>query len=158
LPRRSEEGSFRVRIKRKLFSFLTRHKSMIHLSPAAVREIKRLKSKHENPNALFRLGVGAGGCAGLYYIMEFASVKPDDRVCQSSGIQVAVDGESVKTLTGLTLDYSEDLMGGGFRFHNPNATASCGCGHSFSTGSGALLSDTESGGRSAGFEVFEEKI
>jgi iron-sulfur cluster assembly accessory protein len=131
-----------VRIKRKLFSFLTRHKSMIHLSPAAVREIKRLKSKHENPNALFRLGVGAGGCAGLYYIMEFASVKPEDRICESSGIQVAVDGQSVKTLTGLTLDYSEDLMGGGFRFQNPNATASCGCGHSFSTGSGALLSDS----------------
>jgi iron-sulfur cluster assembly accessory protein len=90
--------------------------------------------------------------------MELDAVQPEDRICESSGIQVAVDGQSVKTLTGLTLDYSEDLMGGGFRFHNPNATASCGCGHSFSTGTGAVRNDTPIGGHSEEFEVFEENI
>ena len=59
-------------------------------------------------------------------------VGPEDQIYDFEGIQMVVDRQSLSYIDGLTLDYSEDLMGGGFRFHNPNALQSCGCGHSFS--------------------------
>jgi len=106
---------------------------MIHLSNAAANEIKRLKSKRQKIGARLRLGVQVGGCADLFYTIEFdTTVKPDDQVYDCSGIQVVVDLQSLNYLFDLTLDYSEDLMGGGFRFHNPNASAICSCGNSFS--------------------------
>lgn len=105
---------------------------MIHLSQAASREVTRLKSKHKSQNSLFRLGVAAGGCSGFYYTMAFDNtVTEQDRVYDCDGIPVVVNSESLKYISELTIDYSEDLMGGGFRFHNPQATSSCGCGHSF---------------------------
>lgn len=108
---------------------------MIHLSKAALAEVKRLHSKQQHPDVLFRLGVQIGGCSGLYYTMEFdCQVKPDDRVYECDGIRVVVDRHKLDYINGLSLDYSQDLMGGGFRFHNPNATNSCGCGNSFDVG------------------------
>jgi iron-sulfur cluster assembly accessory protein len=106
---------------------------MIHLSSSAANEIRRLLSKQLNPNILFRLQIQAGGCSGLFYNMTFEeAVKLGDQVYDCSGIPVVVDTQSLNYISGLTLDYSEDLMGGGFRFHNPAAIASCGCGNSFS--------------------------
>jgi len=104
---------------------------MIHLSPAAANEIRRMLSRHGN--RLFRLQVQAGGCSGLFYDLAFDQVvRVGDQIYDCSGIPVVVDAQSFNYISGLTLDYSEDLMGGGFRFHNPNATHSCGCGNSFS--------------------------
>jgi len=104
----------------------------IRLSPAAIAEVNRMKSKHPNPAALFRLGVQAGGCSDLYYTLSLSETAPsDDRLVDCDGVQVAIDAQSWQYLEGLTLDYTEDLMGGGFRFNNPNATSSCGCGNSF---------------------------
>ncbi|WP_414561981.1 MULTISPECIES: HesB/IscA family protein [unclassified Anabaena] len=106
---------------------------MIHLSQAAVSEIERLHLKHQ-PNSLLRLTVKLGGCSGLFYDMSFdEDVKIDDRVMEINGIKVIIDTESFDYLNGLALDYSEDLIGGGFRFHNPQAIATCSCGNSFST-------------------------
>jgi iron-sulfur cluster assembly protein len=106
---------------------------MITLSQAAIGEVNRIKSKHTNPNALFRLGIQPGGCADFYYTLGLAEeIAAEERVLNCDGIQVVIDPHSQKYLNGLTLDYSEDLMGGGFRFHNPNAASSCGCGNSFS--------------------------
>ncbi|GET35575.1 HesB/IscA family protein [Microseira wollei] len=106
---------------------------MINLSPAAASEIKRLKSKHQKPNALFRLGVQPGGCAEMVYTLEFDETPaPGDRVYDCNGLSVVVAQQQLNYIDGLTLDYSEDMMGGGFRFHNPNAKTSCGCGNSFS--------------------------
>lgn len=106
---------------------------MIHLSKAAASEIRRLSSKQQNPNILFRLQVQPGGCSGLFYDMTFdEAVRLGDRVYECSGITIVVDAQSLNYINGITLDYSEDLMGGGFRFYNPNAIASCGCGNSFS--------------------------
>lgn len=105
---------------------------MIHLSKAALREVNRLKSKQSNSQTMFRLGVKSGGCAGLFYTMNFDdSVEEGDQVWDCDGLQVVIDKDSAIYLNGLNLDYAEDLMGGGFRFHNPNAAHSCGCGHSF---------------------------
>lgn len=105
---------------------------MIHLSKAAVKEIIRLKTKQQNSNAMFRLGAKPGGCSKLTYTLEFDdTVQPEDRVYVCDGIQVVVASQNIHYLENLSLDYSEDLMGGGFRFHNPAITQSCGCGNSF---------------------------
>jgi len=106
---------------------------MIQISPSAAREIGRLMSKQRYPNMLFRLQVQAGGCSGVFYDMKFDQlVGQADQVYNYAGIPVVIDDQSLDYINGLMLDYSEDLMGGGFRFHNPNAKHSCGCGNSFS--------------------------
>ncbi|WP_404788602.1 HesB/IscA family protein [Altericista sp. CCNU0014] len=111
---------------------------MIRLSATAANEIKRLQSK--NPSArdgALRVSVQSKGCAGLSYELGFdGTVQADDRVFECDSIRVVVHPHSLAYVDGLTLDYSEDLMGGSFRFHNPNAKQTCSCGHSFSVESG----------------------
>jgi len=112
---------------------------MIQISHAAASEIRRVQSKAANPDAWFRLAALTGGCAGWYYSLSLSDLpEQDDRIFDCQGIRLAVAAQSWPYLDGLQLDYSEDLMGGGFRFHNPNATKSCGCGNSFSVN---LLAD-----------------
>ena len=121
---------------------------MIHISQAAAKEIKRLKQVRQQSDNLFRLTVNSGGCSGLFYNLEFAQVgtqtdSPEeagadypqgtlrDRVYECNGLTVVIDAQTYSQVQGLKLDYSEDLMGGGFRFQNPNATSTCSCGLSF---------------------------
>lgn len=106
---------------------------MIKLSPAAAVEIKRMKSKHLKSKALLRIGVIAGGCQDWAYTMELSDqVEESDQIYECEGMQVVIDASHNAYIYDLTLDYSEDLMGGGFRFHNRKATETCGCGNSFS--------------------------
>ncbi|MEA5553003.1 iron-sulfur cluster assembly accessory protein [Anabaena cylindrica UHCC 0172] len=105
---------------------------MIQLSLAAINEIKRLKSKQQ-PNIFFRLQIKTGGCSGLFYDIAFDEiVKVEDQVFDLNMIQVIIDNQTLNYIKGLKLDYSEDLMGGGFRFYNPLAISTCSCGNSFS--------------------------
>ncbi|AFY33342.1 iron-sulfur cluster assembly accessory protein [Calothrix sp. PCC 7507] len=105
---------------------------MIHLSPAATCEIGRLKAKRQL-NVFLRLEIKPGGCSGWIYEMSFdETVAASDRIFNLNGIQLVVDAKSLDYADGLSVDYSEDLMGGGFRFQNPQAIATCGCGNSFS--------------------------
>lgn len=105
---------------------------MIYLSPAATEEVLRLKAKHNNPNLLFRLGLQRGGCCDWSYTMTFdETLQSNDVVYKCGDIQVVLDAESLSYLENLTIDYSEDLMGGGFRLLNPNAERTCSCGNSF---------------------------
>ena len=105
---------------------------MINLSQAAVGEIKRLQLRRQKSEARLRLGIQRGGCADFYYTIDFdEALNPSDRIYDCSSISVVVDEECFNYIGELTLDYSEDLMGGGFRFHNPKAVESCGCGNSF---------------------------
>lgn len=105
---------------------------MINLSKTALKEINRLKSKQANPRANFRLGVQAGGCAGFHYTMELdETIREEDSIWESNGLKIVVKEQSIPYLKNLSIDYSEDLMGGGFRFQNPNTTQTCSCGHSF---------------------------
>lgn len=88
------------------------------------------------PPLILRMGVRNGGCSGLSYVMDFSTEddkKDDDEVdtYEREGIQCVVDAKSLLYLYGLELDYSDDLIGGGFKFFNPNAEESCGCGSSF---------------------------
>jgi iron-sulfur cluster assembly accessory protein len=111
---------------------------MIKLSQAAADEIKRLKSKQKQPNVLFRLAVKSGGCSGWFYDMSFndeQALSDCDRVFVCKDIQVVLDTETLEHAQELIIEYSEDLMGGGFRFYNPKAVTVCGCGNSFSVSS-----------------------
>ena len=106
---------------------------MIHLSPAAIAEVLRLKAKQKDPKTRLRLGVRPGGCAGRLYILQFDPAIADcDRTINAGEVEVVANQSDLAYLNNLTLDYSEDLMGGGFRFHNPQAINSCSCGNSFS--------------------------
>jgi len=106
---------------------------MIHLTDTAVAEFTRLMSDQGRGEAVVRIGVESGGCSGLQYSMDFdEAVAADDIVFeQPGGLRVVVEKEQLTYLEGLTVDFSKKLMGGGFRFENPNAARSCGCGTSF---------------------------
>ena len=106
---------------------------MITLTPTAAQEVKRLMEKEQKPNLGLRVAVKGGGCSGLSYVLglEEAAPKQYDSVFEQEGIKMLVDAKSHLYLDGITIDYKTNLMGGGFEFQNPNATKSCGCGHSF---------------------------
>lgn len=106
--------------------------TMIHLTDAAIQEIKRLMSEKELEGAMLRFGVEAGGCSGLQYSMDFAEEAGEgDHVFEHGDLKVICDEKSLAYLNGLEVDFSDKLMGGGFKFHNPQAVRSCGCGTSF---------------------------
>ncbi len=109
---------------------------MIQFSLSALHEVKRLQSKHPD-RPLVRLGIQPGGCADWIYTLEFIDqASAEDTHTQYQGLEVVVQAQHLPYLTGLTLDYTEDLMGGGFRFHNPQALKTCSCGHSFTVEAG----------------------
>ena len=111
---------------------------MIEISLAAAQEIKRIQSTKQKPNSHLKLTVKQGGCYGLFYCLELKTLSEaatGDHQFESNGISVLIDADSYTYVQGLKLDYSEDLMGGGFRFQNPNISLSCGCGISFSENS-----------------------
>lgn len=109
---------------------------MINLSIAATHEIKRLQSKQPTNN-LLRLQIKSGGCADWFYDLSFDTiVKPEDQYFEINGISLVIDNTSLNYIQDLFVDYSEDLMGGAFRFHNSQATSTCGCGNSFSFNAG----------------------
>jgi iron-sulfur cluster assembly protein len=107
---------------------------MIELSTAAAQEVQRWSQSHPDSGNYLRLGVKVGGCSGLHYTLELTNLHTaTDRIYQSQGINILVDLDSDRYLPALKLDYSEDLMGGGFRFTNPHAQNTCGCGLSFNS-------------------------
>lgn len=107
---------------------------VIHLTPAAVKQVKDLIERKNLGNAALRVSVDGGGCSGLTYKLHFETeVTAHDASFEFEGLRVIVDKKSALYLTGTTLDFSNALVGGGFKFMNPNAKQSCGCGESFST-------------------------
>ena len=80
-----------------------------------------------------RVRVIGGGCSGMMYKMEFCDGAGDgDEVFEVDGFRVYIDKKSLFFLNGSALDYEDGLTGAGFKFKNPNATGTCGCGESFS--------------------------
>jgi iron-sulfur cluster assembly accessory protein len=80
-----------------------------------------------------RVGVMGGGCAGFQYSMDFEQAAKDgDATFEQDGVKVYVDPMSSMYLQGVTIDYVVGLQGAGFKFSNPNARTTCGCGSSFS--------------------------
>jgi iron-sulfur cluster assembly protein len=106
---------------------------LIHVTPAAIAEVKRLMAEEGQTGLYLRIGVTSGGCSGMSYAMEFDSKQSDlDREFDFDGLKVRVDLKALLHLTGTTLDFKGGLLGGGFTFTNPKAKRSCGCGSSFS--------------------------
>lgn len=111
----------------------TSEERVIVITEKAMSHLSFMKSKQPDAVTL-RMGVRAGGCNGMSYVMDFIKeedVLPDDHVEVYDGIKCVVDQKSLLFLFGLQLDYSDELIGGGFKFTNPNAGTSCGCGKSF---------------------------
>jgi iron-sulfur cluster assembly protein len=87
----------------------------------------------EQKGEYLRIKITGGGCNGLSYKMKFVNdTKRGDILVRSSGAQVLVDTKSALYLRGTHLDFSDKMVGGGFKFSNPNAKSSCSCGESFS--------------------------
>ena len=106
---------------------------VITLTEAAIKEVKRLVNVQGITEGGLRLGVKGGGCSGLSYTINFdEKIGPYDQVYDIEGVKVIVDAKSAIYLQGTQLDYQKDLMGGSFKFVNPNANKTCGCGESFS--------------------------
>ena len=104
----------------------------------AIEQISNLLKGQSDKNAL-RVGVRSGGCSGMSYTMDFIGadeINPDDKVYGYSlkadqSFQVVCDPKSLLYIYGMQLDFSKELIGGGFNFVNPNASQTCGCGSSF---------------------------
>lgn len=106
----------------------------VMVTPRAEEEIKRVKKEQNLPEETpLRLGVKGGGCSGFSYFMGFdGSERPEDQILDFNGLKVVVDPKSLTYISGIELDFNEDVLNRGFVFKNPNAKGSCGCGHSFS--------------------------
>lgn len=103
------------------------------LTAKAAQKISEYREKMpEAKGKEFRVYVQGGGCSGFSYGFMFDEKREDDNVIQAGGVVCLVDPQSLMFLKGATVDFLEGLAGAGFTVQNPNATGSCGCGHSFS--------------------------
>jgi iron-sulfur cluster insertion protein len=104
----------------------------ITLSDSAVRRITEILGAEPAPS-LFRVSVEGGGCSGFQYRFDLVTERtPDDLLIERDGARVVVDPVSLGFVQGSEIDFVDDLIGAQFKIKNPNVTASCGCGTSFS--------------------------
>src|SRR5260370_22571269 len=105
----------------------------VKLTPTAIEMVRKMHSKEGlGAGHGMRIGVVGGGCSGFQYSLNFDTQKEGDRVTDFGGVTVLIDEISLPYIAGTTLDYVEGLHGAGFRFDNPRASRTCGCGSSFS--------------------------
>ena len=105
----------------------------VKLTPKALEMVRKMAAKEglSSEHGL-RIGVTGGGCSGFQYELKFDTPKDGDRVTEHDGVRVIVDEIALGYIGGTTLDFVEGLHAAGFRFDNPRATRTCGCGSSFS--------------------------
>ncbi|AAP99183.1 MULTISPECIES: HesB/IscA family protein [Prochlorococcus] len=110
----------------------------ILITQAAMVQLARL-CQEKGSDQLLRVGVRSGGCSGMSYTMDFVNsdaIEQEDEVYEyqpfdGTAFRVICDPKSLLYIYGMQLDFSNELIGGGFNFTNPNATQTCGCGSSF---------------------------
>jgi iron-sulfur cluster assembly accessory protein len=106
---------------------------MLTLTDRAAVQVRRLMAQDGREGLFLRVGVQGGGCSGFSYTLTFETArKENDQGLRFGDVEVAVDPRSAPLLNGMTLDWYEGLEGSGWRFENPNAHGTCGCGQSFS--------------------------
>ena len=112
----------------------TETEDTIILTPAATAEVKRLIGQQDdNEGMMLRIGVEGGGCSGLSYAMSFDKEAGEfDKTFDFDGLNVVVDTKSLLYMGGTTIDFSNEILSGGFKFSNPKSARGCGCGTSFS--------------------------
>lgn len=109
------------------------HKPLLTLTEKAIQKVHSFAaSNKEAEGKSLRVYVQGGGCSGFEYGFTFDERREDDNVIQAGDVQVFLDPISLPYLQNATVDFVEDFRGSGFVVQNPNATGSCGCGHSFS--------------------------
>jgi iron-sulfur cluster assembly accessory protein len=110
------------------------HDDLLLFTDKAVEMLREAAKKESGEGIGLRVGVIGGGCSGMQYSLAFeAGPKSADTVLDVGGVPVFIDDESQQYLRGMTIDYVTGLHGAGFKFRNPNASRTCGCGTSFST-------------------------
>jgi iron-sulfur cluster assembly accessory protein len=105
---------------------------LVNLTPKAIEMVKDAMTRENMASYGIRVGVVGGGCSGFQYSMDFENTQRDgDIVVEQDGVKLYVDPMSSMYLQGVTVDYVVGLQGAGFKFNNPNARNTCGCGQSF---------------------------
>jgi iron-sulfur cluster assembly protein len=106
---------------------------LVELTDLAIERFRAVMAQEKlGPDHGVRIAVASGGCSGMSYSMSFESqARPDDRVLEQDGLKLFIDAESAPYLDGVTIDYVVGLHREGFKFVNPKAARTCGCGESF---------------------------
>jgi iron-sulfur cluster assembly accessory protein len=110
--------------------------SLISLTPLAAAKVKELLAEEGDETLVLRVAIQGGGCSGFQYGLGFDSVAEGDLQLELEGVPAVVDPFSAPYLRGTTIDFLNSIQESGFKIDNPNATASCGCGHSFTVAEG----------------------
>ena len=105
----------------------------ITVTKKAVKRLKAVMDSEDKGDHILRMSVEGGGCSGMTYNMDFENSKGEfDKEFESNGLTIVCDLKSWLYLKDIEVDYSDDLLNGGFKIKNPNAERTCGCGTSFS--------------------------
>ena len=105
---------------------------MITLTENALNQVRKLMRDNDLVDGFgLRVGIEPGGCSGYSYLLDIDEPEEGDEVFRQEDVEIYVDAKSHLLLDGLAIDYDTSMMGGGFKFENPNAKKSCGCGTSF---------------------------
>ena len=106
---------------------------IVTLTESAAAKVRELLARDGHPGFALRLVVSGGGCSGLRYQLKFDEHAGElDHESRQFSVRVLVDPSSAEHVAGTTIDYSDELNRAGFQIQNPSATATCGCGESFS--------------------------
>ncbi len=110
--------------------------TLIALTPVAAAKVRELLAEEGDETLVLRVAIQGGGCSGFQYGLGFDNVADGDVQLELEGVPVVVDPFSAPYLRGTTIDFLNSIEESGFKIDNPNATASCGCGHSFTVAEG----------------------
>jgi iron-sulfur cluster assembly protein len=126
--------------------------TLVSLTPVAAEKIKSLLAEESDGDvSVLRVAIQGGGCSGFQYGLGFDSGPAEgDEVTEQHGVTVVVDPFSAPYLKGATVDFLNTIAEAGFKIDNPNAAASCGCGHSFTVEEGAPEDAPHAGGCGSG--------
>jgi iron-sulfur cluster assembly protein len=118
---------------------IERPETLVSLTPTAAEKIRELMAEDpDGQSSVLRVAIQGGGCSGFQYGLGFdAGPVDDDETLELHGVTVVIDPYSAPYLRGATIDFLSGIEESGFKIDNPNASASCGCGHSFTVDEGA---------------------
>ena len=106
--------------------------TLVSLTPTAAAKVKELMAEEPEDSLVLRVAIQGGGCSGFQYGLGFDTAPAEgDEILDLEGVRVVVDPFSAPYLQGATIDFLNGLQESGFKIDNPNASSSCGCGHSF---------------------------
>ena len=129
-----------------------RPETLVVLTPVAAEKIRELMAEDpESGTSVLRVAIQGGGCSGFQYGLGFdAGPVDDDQTLEQHGVTIVIDPYSAPYLQGATIDFLNGLEESGFKIDNPNAQASCGCGHSFTVAEDAPEGEAHAGGCGSG--------